>query len=240
MQGLARRRGDRARGSRRPARVYRIAFSRRLWQHLLEAVRSRRRRRPASPATSDVTARAPGRPAAGASRARSRRRSVPRSRLAKESVTRPLSPRVRKSRFCESRVEVPHLEERVADRLAVLLGRALLLERHLERAAQHRQRRAQLVRDVGDELLLLLLGARPARPAARSGSRRLRARLRERSSAGIALQRMRSRSPSSRCLRSSRARRRRASSAAPGARRRLEQARAAPASSAAAPGSRTR
>ena len=54
--------------------------------------------------------------------------------------------------------QVPDLEDRVADRLAVLLGRPVLLERHLERAAQHRQRRAQLVRDVGDELLLLLLG----------------------------------------------------------------------------------
>ena len=54
--------------------------------------------------------------------------------------------------------EVADLEDRVADRLAVLLRRPLLLERHLERAAEHGQRRAQLVRDVGDELLLLLLG----------------------------------------------------------------------------------
>ena len=37
---------------------------------------------------------------------------------------------------------------------------AQLLEHDLERAAQHRQRRPQLVRDVGDELLLLLLRRR--------------------------------------------------------------------------------
>ena len=53
--------------------------------------------------------------------------------------------------------EVPHFEDRVADGLAVLLRRPFLFERHLERAAEHGQGRAQLVGDVGDELMLLLL-----------------------------------------------------------------------------------
>src|SRR6202162_4286889 len=71
-----------------------------------------------------------------------------RSAFAKERVTRPACPRARKRRFWERRVKWR------SSRSAFPAGS---LEHDLERAAHHRQRSAQLVGDVGDELLLLLL-----------------------------------------------------------------------------------
>ncbi len=56
--------------------------------------------------------------------------------------------------------EMPDFEDGVPDRLAVLLRRTLFFERHLEGAAEHGERRAQLVGDVGDELMLLFLRRR--------------------------------------------------------------------------------
>ena len=51
------------------------------------------------------------------------------------------------------------LDESLRQGLPVFVGAAFSVDRHLDPAAEDRQRRAQLVRDVGDELRLLDLAA---------------------------------------------------------------------------------
>ena len=197
QERLARARRRPARGCGRPARVYRSAFSIRLCRTCWS--------RPASAKT--YTGLGGAEASSSQSAVGRRRREVPND-LGREPSEIEVGEGERHAPALAARQEeevlrdprqVPHLEQGVPDRLAVLLGRPLLLEGDLERAAQHRQRRAQLVRHVGDELLLLLLGGAQGVEARGSGSRRSpgpRRRGPRRGCAGAAASRSRRGAPS--------------------------------------------